>query len=462
MPTLVEMRQSRGTLVEQMKALVAKAEGRAMTAEESEAWSKLNTDQEAIRVDVARRERQDALDAELATSAGTTAARRQDDRPDVEVPITRSPEYRAAFGEYLRGGIASMSDAHRSILRRGFRLEVGESRAQGVAPDASGGYTVPEGFSGKLEQEIKYIGGVRLAATIMPTDKGNDLPWPTNDDTANEGEILAEHAPANEQDTVFAVVMFKAFKYSSKMVRVSFELLQDNAINLEDLLPKLLGERIGRITNRHFTTGDGTTQPQGVVTSATLGATGAVGSTLTTPYVSLIDLIHSVDPHYRTGPKVGFMFHDNVLAALQKAVDTQQRPLWQPGLAVGIPDRILGYPYYLNQHMAVPAANAKSVLFGDFSKYIIREVKDVTLLRLQERYAEYHQIAFLCFARYDGRLLDAGTHPIKYYANSATLREGEEPGPEHSGPEHRSPEHRGPEHRGTPEAHSPEAKGKGR
>jgi HK97 family phage major capsid protein len=91
-----------------------------------------------------------------------------------------------------------------------------------------------------------------------------------------------------------------------------------------------------------------------------------------------------------------------------------------PGLAVSNPDTILGYPFVINQHMAVMAANAKSVLFGQLSKYLIRDTAQITLLRLDERFADFHQVAFLAFSRHDGDLLDAGTHPVAYYANSAT------------------------------------------
>ena len=89
-------------------------------------------------------------------------------------------------------------------------------------------------------------------------------------------------------------------------------------------------------------------------------------------------------------------------------------PLWQPGMAAGQPDTIMGYQYVINQSMTTPATAVKSILFGDFSKYIIRDCRDVTLVRLDERYADYHQVGFLAFARSDGDLLDAGTRPVKY------------------------------------------------
>jgi HK97 family phage major capsid protein len=172
------------------------------------------------------------------------------------------------------------------------------------------------------------------------------------------------------------------------------------------------------VTNNHFTVGTGSSNPNGVVVAATVGKTGTTGQTVSIVYADLVDLEHSVDPNYRQGAK--WMMNDSSLKVLKKLVDTQGRPLWMPGLVTGAPDTILGYGFVINNDMATMATSGKSVLFGDFSKYIIRDVADVSLLRLDERFAEFHQVAFLAFSRHDGDLLDAGTHPIKYYANSAT------------------------------------------
>jgi HK97 family phage major capsid protein len=98
----------------------------------------------------------------------------------------------------------------------------------------------------------------------------------------------------------------------------------------------------------------------------------------------------------------------------QYSGDTVGAPLWIPGLAGMLADTIMGYPYIVNQSVAVPAASAKAVLFGDFSKYLIRDVSDVRLVRMEERYADYDQVGFTAFVRSDADLLDAGTHPVMY------------------------------------------------
>jgi HK97 family phage major capsid protein len=288
--------------------------------------------------------------------------------------------------------------------------------AMGTTSGAVGGYTVPNEMMRPLEVALLAYGGVRQAATVIRTDSGASLPLPTSNDSSNKGAILTENTGASEVDITFSQLTLDAYKYSSKYLLISVELLQDSAVNVSEWIGKALGIRIGRITNDHFTTGTGSSQPNGAVTAATLGKTAAAVATVT--YDELVDLVHSVDPAYRDNGR--FMFHDGGLKMLKKikvlqySGDTTGIPLWSPGLSPGQPDSILGYPYIVNQSMTTPATGVKSILFGDFSKYIVRDVRDITLLRLDERFAELHQVAYLAFSRHDGDLLDAGTHPVSY------------------------------------------------
>jgi HK97 family phage major capsid protein len=370
-------------------------------------------------------ERQEAVDAELEQA------------PDEErrLPGAVTPEQRSlALKAWMLSSVRPASDEQRTLAQR-CGMDLGrnelslrfasraprtrdEARALGVASGSAGNYTVPEGFQRTLEEALLTYGGMRENATILRTDSGSDLPFPTVNDTAQKGAILAENTAASEQDVAFGQLIFNAYKYSSKMIRVSVELLQDSAFNLEEYLGRALGERIGRITNEHFTKGTGSSQPNGIVTAATLGKTGANGQTTSVTYADLIDLQHAVDPAYRHNAV--WMLHDSTVKALKKLVDAENRPLWSSGVALGEPDTILGSRYVINQDMPVMAASAKSILYGDVSKYLIRDVSDIQLVRLNERYGEYHQVGFLAFSRHDGDLLDAGTNPVKYYANSAT------------------------------------------
>jgi HK97 family phage major capsid protein len=191
--------------------------------------------------------------------------------------------------------------------------------------------------------------------------------------------------------------------------------LQDSAIDLESFIGGALGERIARILNTHFTTGDNSSKPQGITASGA-GVTAAAVAAIT--YSELLDLQHSVDPSYRGNAK--FMMHDTTFKAVRKLVDDQNRPIFQPDISAASPGTLLGSPIVINQDCATLAASAKAIFFGDFSKYIIRDVQDFTLLRLEERYADYHQVGFVGFSRHDGRILDAGTDPIKHMVMAAS------------------------------------------
>lgn len=286
-----------------------------------------------------------------------------------------------------------------------------------VSPDGGGHFTVPDEAMRSLEIALLQFGGMRQVGTVIRTQTGADLPFPTTNDTANKGAIVAETVTSTELDVTFSQMVLQSFKYSSRMIFVSIEYLQDNAVNAAATIGNLLGIRLGRIHNDHFTTGTGSGQPNGIVTAATdSGFTAATSSTLS--YDNIMDLKHSVDPAYRNGAR--FMFNDAVLKLLKKikvpqfSGDTAGYPLWRPGFSTGEPDTIDGDPYTINQSMAAPSGTNRALVYGQLSKYMIRDVMDITLLRLDERYAELGQVAFLAFSRNDGDLLDAGTHPVKY------------------------------------------------
>jgi HK97 family phage major capsid protein len=288
-----------------------------------------------------------------------------------------------------------------------------EARAQSTSGSA-GGYTVPAGFLNQLEASLLTFGGMREVATVLRTAEGNSLPIPTVSDHANVGAILSENSQVAEQDVTFGQITLGAYKYSSKLIRVSAELLQDSAIDLESFIGGALGERIARILNTHFTTGDNSSKPQGISASGA-GITAASATAIT--YGELVELQHSVDPAYRANAR--FMMHDSTFKAIRKLLDSQNRPIFQPDISASSPGTLLGSPVVINQDCATIAASAKAVYFGDFSKYIIRDVQDFTLLRLEERYADYHQVGFVGFSRHDGRILDAGTDPIKHLVLAA-------------------------------------------
>ena len=309
-------------------------------------------------------------------------------------------EYDAVFDSWVRRGAAELDIEDRQVLR--------ENRAQAVGSDAAGGYTVPEGFWNRVQETLLAFGGVASVATVINTATGNNLPWPTNDDTSNEGAILGENTIITEEDLVFGENNLGAYKYTSKLIRVSYELLQDSAIDVEGFIARKLAMRLARIHNRHYTVGTGTGQPDGIAVSPTTGVLAAGAATVT--HDEIINLIHSVDPAYRL-PSSKFMFADGAAAELRKVTDGDGNKAWQPGLVAGQPDRLLGYEYVINQHMPAMTTGNVSMLFGDLAAgYVIRNVKDMQLVRLDERYADLLQVGFFAFDRSDGTKDDTNAY----------------------------------------------------
>ena len=286
-----------------------------------------------------------------------------------------------------------------------------EYRAQSVGTDSAGGYTVPEGFSNELEKSLLAFGGPRKVARVIRTSSGNDLPWPTVNDTGNSGRLLAENAAITETAVTFGSKQFSAYKFSSDSCLVSSELMQDSAFNLASEIGAMLGERLGRIEATYFTTGTGSSQPGGI-TLAGAGVTAASATAIAAD--ELFELVHSVDPAYRGQSSCGWMMHDNVLLALRKLKDSNNQYLWQEGMSAGEPDRLLGHPITINQNMASSVATGEiTVLFGAMAKFIIRDAGSVRLYKLEERYRDNDQTGFVAFKRSDSGVIDAGTDPIK-------------------------------------------------
>jgi len=285
-----------------------------------------------------------------------------------------------------------------------------------------GGYTVQSDVATRLIDALKAFGGMRAAAQILRTASGNPLSFPGSDGTAETGELIAQNTTATGADPTFTTVSVPVYKFSSKIVAVPFELLQDSQIDVTAFVEKRLTQRVGRTTNSYFTTGTGSSQPRGVVAGATLGKTGTTGQTGSVIFDDLVDLVHALDPAYRAAPGVRWMMNDASLKVIRKIKDSGGRPIFMPGyegLGGSMGDSLLGYPITVNQDVATMAANAKSILFGDFGQYVIRDVMDPTLFRFEDSaYAKLGQVGFLMWHRSGGNLLDSLA--VYYYANSAT------------------------------------------
>jgi HK97 family phage major capsid protein len=293
--------------------------------------------------------------------------------------------------------------------------------AMSTTTPSEGGFTVPSEVATMVIEKLKAFGGMRGVATSLPTAGGNPMNWPTSDGTEEIGEIVGQNTAASSQDVTFGSIALNPFYYSSKQIALPMELIQDSAIDVVGFVVARLATRIARIQNRHFTTGTGTSLPDGIVPKAGVGKIGVTGQTLTATYDDMIDLIHSVNSAYRNGGK--FMFNDLTLAVLRKLKDSTGRPIWTPGddegIANGVPSTLCGYSYAINDDMPVMGASARSMIFGDLSKYMIRDVSSTTRLQRfdDSAFALKNQVGFCGWTRSGGNLMEPSA--VKAYVNSA-------------------------------------------
>lgn len=317
-----------------------------------------------------------------------------------------------ALALLLRNGQQNLSPEQAAQIRN----------AMSTTTPAEGGYTVPSEVAKMVIDQLKAYGGMREVAEILTTDTGAGLNFPTSDGTSEEGEIVGENAAATAGDITFNTVALNPFKYSSKKIALPVELVQDSGIDIVGLVIARLSTRLGRITNKHFTIGTGSGQPNGIMTASTIGVTGTTGNTTAVTYDALIDLQHSVNRAYRRNGR--FMMADATVGAIRKMKDGQNRPIFVPGYEVGVPggvpDTLLGAPLIVNDDVAVMAANARSIAFGDLSKYIIRDVRGSMSIRRfdDSAFALNGQVGFCGWMRTGGNLTD--TAAVRVYRNSAT------------------------------------------
>jgi HK97 family phage major capsid protein len=321
----------------------------------------------------------------------------------------KKPEYREAFWAMVRAGgnVSELSGEHRQALKDGLQ-QGAEFRAQTAGTTTAGGFTVPTELAGFIIKSMAAWGPMYddNICTTINTSSGNPIKIPTVDDIST---AVAKHTEATALtddggvDVTFGQKSLDAFAFDTEFVRWSWELAQDSIFNMEQLLGELLGERLGRRANTELTTGDGTGDPNGIVTASSLGKTAAAVAAITAD--ELIDLIHSVDPAYRMGPKVRFMFNDGTLAKLRKLKDGNGAYIWNPGdLSNGVSGTLLGYRYSINQAMPASTTGLKSVIFGDFGKYYVRKVGAPVIGVMRERF--WPDLGIAGLIRLDGELGD--------------------------------------------------------
>ncbi|MEB3210272.1 MAG: phage major capsid protein [Leptolyngbyaceae bacterium] len=428
-----ELRKKAESLYRNIKDLYSKSE---LTDEDNKKFDQWNTEYDSLMEQASKFEAFEMKEIEEAEQVREVEKTLKKGDP---TPEKRKELEGLALKEYLLTGTVSgelrqfMAPAKKEDDDKGYIKKAFEDAgltyraAQQSTTDGSGGYTIPQGFQAEIEKAMKAYGGIMETARIWRTDSGNVVDWPKANDTSNRAYLLSEagNAETSAVKITDANQQFEAYKLTTGLLRLSSELIQDSAFNIEQVVTEFLAERMGRGVNYYGTLGSGSSQPKGVVVAAAHGNNTADDQAIAPS--DFLNLQHEVDPAYRVNGR--YMFHDSVLKEIkrQSLIATAGFPFWLPDFAGTSPGTILGNPYTVNQDMAVftqgsASANdaAKIALFGDFSKFILRLVGNMRLVRLNERFGDTDEIGIVGFWRIDSDLLEAGMHPVKYMRVSAT------------------------------------------
>jgi len=415
MADIKELREKMARIATEARAKLAEvtdATPEARAAEIEREFDAMMADHDKLSARVERMEKAEkALRAGQEIDIEKRPTFEQRSAPAVDAGLVM--DYRAAFAEMIaQGGDGYVDQEVRNVLR--------EHRAQTAGTNSAGGYTVPTELAAFIEKSMIATGPMYDSAmfTVINSTDGRTFNIPTVDDTSVTAVAHTEGGAVTDDggsDVTLGQKSLGAYAFDTEWVRWSAELNADSILNMESLLGELLGERLGRIANSKLTTGSGSSDVEGIVTNSTAGKTAAATAAVTAD--EIIDLIHSVDPAYRTAPSTAIMMNDSTLAAVRKLKDGDGNYLWQMGnYQAGIPQNLLGYNVVVNQAMDSLAAAKKVMLFGDMSKFYVRKVGAPSLYVARERFAP--DFGILGYIRFDGVLTN--TAAIKHLITAAS------------------------------------------
>ena len=390
--------EQRARAWEQAKGLLdhAATEARDLSAEESEQFDRIN-----VELDSADARIKSVIDAEQRNRDIEESRTRLGLPSDLGATVTATVEN-------------TDEDTIRGLMNGEIRNARFEKRT--ISSSSSGG-AVPTSVYDRIVEHLVQTNVVRNVATIVTTNGGETLNVPTS--TAfSTATIVGEAAQASASDPTLATRALGAYKYTV-LVQLSNELASDGAVDVAGFLARQAGTAIGVATRGHMTTGSGSSQPTGIVTSSSAGVTGATSVSGAFNGDKLIDLRYSVGSAYTSQPGVGWMMNNTAMAAARKLKGTaNDHYLFAPGMN-GDPDSLLGFPVYLNDSMASPALSAKSVLFGHFPSYFIREASGLDVAVSDDFAFDYSVRTFRVQLRTDGLLVDQ-TGAVKHFVGGAS------------------------------------------
>jgi len=432
MPSAQEYRDKQAEAVRKAQQIIEQreSEGQEFTKEDDQAFKKWIAESNEHRAKAEEIEQRNAQLAEAREAAfaknepkvgHATMAKAADVAREMDPEERRTVE-RSLLRKWMltqgTGNPQELTEEERSIafFTRQQYPDMPEERAYGqqqTTVAAQGGVLVPTLLRNEVVEGMAAFGGMRRVARILTTPTGANLDVPRSDDTQNQASIVGEASTRSGSTHVpFGKVTLEAAKYQTGPIKISLEMLQDGVIDIDDYVAGRLQERFGRASEAHYATRSSTESagPHGIINEST-GAVAIAGSSLLTPEV-LKSLIHSVDVAYRGGAQ--FMFHDATLELISKLrTGSSGNFIWQPGLASGNPNTLLGHGFVVNNSLPQFGAGNKPIWFGAWQNYWIRDVRAMTLQTLVEKFATEGNIAVIGFARTDGRAVFGSTVPAR-------------------------------------------------
>ena len=389
--TILELREKRAKAWEAAKAFLDshRKENGVLSAEDDAAYTRMEQEITDLGKEIARLERQEALDAEL-------------NRP-LNKPLTVKPGCGAdTDGAEDKTGRAS--DDYRKNFWNAMRSKVpmpNVTNALQIGTDSEGGYLVPDEYERTLVEALEEENIFRQMAKVIKTSSGDrKIPVVASKGTAS---WIDEEGAYPESDDSFGQVSIGAYKLGT-MIKVSEELLNDSVFDLQSYISREFARRIGAKEEEAFFTGDGKGKPLGVLAATGGAETGVTAASATAVTADeLMDLYYSLKSPYRK--KSVWVLNDSTIKAIRKLKDNNGQYLWQPSLTAGAPDMILGRPIKTSAYMPAIAAGAKTIAFGDFSYYWIADRQGRSFKRLNELFAATGQVGFLASQRVDGKMI---------------------------------------------------------
>lgn len=374
--TILELREKRSQAWEATKAFLEshRNEKGILSAEDDAAYTRMEKEITDLGKEIARLERQEQLDAELSKPVNN---------PLVGNPFgVAGPKTGRASDEYRK----AMLDAFRSNFRR-----VSNVLQEGV--DADGGYLVPEEYDRRLMDTLSEENIMRSLATTITTSGQHKI---NIAGTKPAAAWIEEGGALSFGDATFSQTLLDAHKLHVA-IKVTEELLYDNAFNLEGYIIDQFGKALANSEEDAFLNGDGVGKPLGLF--AETGG-GTVAATLSAALKSddMLNLVYALKRPYRK--TASFILNDQTLAVLRKLKDNNGAYIWQPSYQTGEPDRLLGYAVHTSAY-----APTNAIAFGDYKYYNIGDRGTRSFAELRELFAGNGMVAYLAKERVDGKLI---------------------------------------------------------